>query len=463
MQHTSEPHDTDHEEYPDVRYAWYVVAILTLAYIVSFIDRQILSLLVGPIQRDLDIGDKQISLLMGATFAVFYTLFGIPLGRLADTRSRRMIISAGITFWSMMTAGCGLARSFWQLALFRVGVGVGEATLSPSAYSLIADYFRPQLRSTAMSVYSMGIFVGSGLAFIVGGIVVEFSATQESFVLPVVGVVRSWQLVFLVVGLPGLAAALLMFTIREPVRKGARRLIADSTPVTTATTGEVWAYLRDNRATFLFLNLGVAMVTLNAYGTNSWVPAMFIRRYGWTQGETGRVFGMIVGIAGTLGIVSGGRLADWLSARGQRDATVRLSGLAALAWLPFGVAYPLMPSATWAAVLVAPAIFFSSVPFGIAPAAIQRIMPNTMRAQATAVYLFVINLIGMGLGPTVVATLTEDVFQDKQAVNYSLAIVGGVSQTIAGVLLLSGLKRYRQSLDYFKDWNAGRDQTARPT
>jgi MFS family permease len=458
MPHDTEPHDTDPEQYPDVRYAWYVVAVLTLAYVVSFIDRQILGLLVGPIQRDLGIGEKQISLLMGATFAVFYTLFGVPLGRLADTRNRRTIIAAGIAFWSMMTAGCGLARSFWQLALLRVGVGVGEATLSPSAYSLIADYFRPQLRSTAMSVYSMGIFVGSGLAFILGGMVVKFSAAQESFVLPLVGAVRSWQLVFLVVGLPGLAAALLMFTIREPIRKGARRSIADTNPIAAATTGEVWAYLRDNRGTFLFLNLGVAMVTLNTYGTSSWAPSMFIRRYGWTPAETGMVFGLIVGIAGTLGIVSGGRLADWLSARGYRDATVRLSGLAALAWLPFGVAYPLMPSATWAAVLVAPAIFFSSVPFGIAPAAIQRMMPNTMRAQATAVYLFVINLIGMGLGPTVVATLTEDVFHDKQAVNYSLSIVGGISQTIAGILLLAGLKRYRQSLDYFQEWNAGQLQ-----
>jgi MFS family permease len=449
--------DTDDTEYPDVRYAWYVVAVLTLAYVVSFIDRQILGLLVGPIQRDLDIGEKQISLLMGATFAVFYTLFGIPLGRLADTRSRRLIIAAGIAFWSLMTAGCGLARHFWQLALLRVGVGVGEATLSPSAYSLIADYFRPQLRSTAMSVYSMGIFVGSGLAFILGGMVVKFSEAQESFALPLIGSVHSWQLVFLLVGLPGLAVSLLMFSIREPARQGLLRVTAESGARATATMGEVWAYLRDNRGTFLCLNLGVAMVTLNTYGTSSWAPSMFIRRYGWTPAETGLVFGIIVGVAGTLGIVSGGRLADWLSERGYSDATLRLAGLAALAWLPFGLAYPLMPDATWSAILVSPAIFFSSVPFGVAPAAVQRMMPNTMRAQATAVYLFVINLIGMGLGPTVVAALTEDVFRDKQAVHYSLAIVGGISQALAGLLLLASLKHYRRSLEYLKEWGSHED------
>jgi MFS family permease len=219
---------------------------------------------------------------------------------------------------------------------------------------------------------------------------------------------------------------------------------------------EVWAYLRDNRATFLCLNLGVAMATLNAYATSSWVPSMFIRRYGWTPQEIGLVFGLIVGIAGALGIVSGGRLADWLTERGHRDATLRIAGFASLAWLPFGVAYPLMPDATWAAVLVTPAVCFSSVPFGVAPAAIQHMMPNTMRAQATAVYLFVINLIGMGLGPTVVAALTEDVFHDKQSVHYSLAIVGGCSQTVAGILLLAGLKRYRRSLEYFREWNDAR-------
>ena len=198
------------------------MAVLTLAYIVSFIDRQILSLMVDPIRNDLGIGEKQMSLLMGATFAVFYTFFGIPLGRLADRRSRRGLISAGIALWSLMTAGCGLTKRFWQLALMRMGVGVGEASLSPAAYSLISDYFRPALRSTAMSVYSMGIYLGSGLALILGGFVIGYTAGQEHAVLPWVGTVRPWQQVFLLVGLPGLLVALLLLTIREPERKGMR-------------------------------------------------------------------------------------------------------------------------------------------------------------------------------------------------------------------------------------------------
>ena len=174
------------ETYPSESYAWYVVGVLTLAYIFSFIDRQILNMMVGPIMRDLKITLTQMSLLQGFSFAVFYTFFGIPLGRLADTKSRRMIIIGGITFWSLMTAGCGLAQRYWQLMLMRMGVGVGEASLSPSAYSLIADYFRPEKRATANGVYGMGIYLGTGIATILSGLVVEYTSGVERIVLPMV-------------------------------------------------------------------------------------------------------------------------------------------------------------------------------------------------------------------------------------------------------------------------------------
>lgn len=443
----SNEHET--EPYPAPRYAWYVVGVLTLAYIFSFIDRQILSLLVRPIQRDLEISDTQLSLLMGLSFAVFYTFFGIPLGRLADTRSRRMIITLGIAFWSLMTAGCGVAKRYWELALMRMGVGVGEAALSPSAYSLIADYFPPERRATAMSVYSMGIYIGAGLAYILGGLVVGFASEQSSYVVPLVGAVRSWQMVFFIVGLPGLLVALLLLTVREPLRRGAQRSAGGPT---SASLGETWSYIRDNRATFLCLNLGIALVTLNSYGSSAWVPTLFDRRYGWNQKDIGLVYGSIVAVAGTLGSVSGGWLADRWSRQGCRDATLRVACLATACWLPFGLGYPLAPSGRWLAVLLFPVVFFASMPFGVAPASIQRMMPNTMRAQATAVYLFAINLIGMGLGPTVVAVLTEHVFHDPTALHYSLLIVGAAAHSIAAVLLWIGLKNYRRSLEYFERW-----------
>jgi MFS family permease len=438
--------------YPPSGYAWYVVGVLTLAYIFSFIDRQILSLMVVPIQHDLGINDKQMGLLMGLSFAVFYTLFGIPLGRLADTRSRRLIISIGIALWSVMTAGCGLARTFWQLAVMRMGVGVGEASLSPSAYSLISDYFRPERRSTAMSVYSMGIYIGSGLAFILGGFIMQLVAGQESTILPWIGPVRSWQLVFFAVGLPGLLISLLLLTVREPIRKGVR-LKADGSEVTAPTSRAVWSYIRLNYTTFLYLTLGTSFITLYAYGANAWTPALLSRRYGWSARDTGLVFGIIIAVAGTLGIVSGGRLADVLRQKGFVDSNIRVALGSAIAGLPCVLLFPLAHTGSLAAALLVPVVFFMSVPFGVAPAAIQQMMPNNMRAQATALYLFVINLIGMGIGPTIVATLTEDVFGDKKAVHLSLLVVGVVSYAIAVVLLCAALKPYRRSLDHLKGFN----------
>ena len=439
--------------YPPLPYAWYVVGVLTLAYVFSFIDRQILSLLVGPIKKDLQISDTQMSLLMGFSFAVFYTLFGIPLGRLADSRSRRVLIAVGVAAWSLMTAGCGLARKYWQLALMRMGVGVGEASLSPAAYSLIADYFPPERRATAISVYSMGIYLGSGLAFIVGGLVAKFALGQDQFDLPIVGPTRAWQLIFFAVGLPGLLMALLACTIREPVRQGMLATARAPGAAPTVPVRDVWAYIRDNRSTFLCLNFGIACLTLSSYGAAGWVPSFFVRKHGWSPAQAGMIFGLIVAVAGTLGVMAGGWLADRLRLRGHADAELRVALLASVGWLPFGILYPLMPRGPWAAAMLAPSIFFGSAPFGVAPAAIQRMMPGAMRAQATALYLFVINLIGMGLGPTAVALVTDRVFHDEGAVDRSLLLVGLVADSAAIVLLWLGLKPYRRSLDYLGRWN----------
>src|ERR1700686_2042900 len=204
-------------DHPDsLRYAWDVVFVLMLCYALSFIDRQILSLLVAPMKRDLHISDTRVGLLQGFSFALFYTLAGLPLGRIADTRNRRNLITVGILAWSALTAACSAAKNFWALFFTRMGVGAGEATLSPAAFSLIADYFPPGRLGVALSLYSMGIYVGSGLAFIVGGEVVQHLARQPVLTLPLLGTIASWRAAFLVVGLPGLLVALLVRTIREP-------------------------------------------------------------------------------------------------------------------------------------------------------------------------------------------------------------------------------------------------------
>lgn len=425
---------------PSPRYAWYVVAVLTLIYVFSFIDRQILNFLVAPMRRDLGITDTGMSLLMGLTFAVFYTLFGIPLGRLADTRNRRGILAAGFLTWSLFTTLCGFARGFWHLALLRMGVGIGEASLSPSAYSMISDYFPPERRATAISVYSTGIFLGNGLAMVLGGMVLNFASAQEVWTLPLIGATRPWQLIFFAVGLPGLLCAALLLTVREPRR---REMRSHQPP----PLREVAAYMRTNSQTFLCHNFGIAFFSVTAYGFAAWMPTLFMRVHGWSPAETGLKLGLCTLILGPLGIVCGGRLADHLKSHGYRDANMRIMLIAAVAWLPIALACVLAPSPTIALLLFLPSQFLQAFPFGAAPAAITEIMPNEMRGQAAATYLFINTLIGLGFGPTAIALLTDYVYRADQLLPYSMATISTCSLTIAALLLFHGLASFRLSLD----------------
>ncbi|SFW17526.1 Predicted arabinose efflux permease, MFS family [Pseudomonas sp. NFACC19-2] len=433
--------------YPSSARAWATVAILMVAYVLSFVDRQILNLLVEPIRRDLVINDTQMSLLMGLSFALFYTVCGIPLGRVADTRSRRGLIAIGILFWSAATAACGMAKLYWQFLLCRIGVGVGEAALSPAAYSLIADSFPAERRATAISVYSMGVYLGSGLAFLVGGLVIQFASAQGDVTLPVLGEVRPWQLIFLILGAAGVLFTLLMLAIKEPVRRGAGAGVA-------VPLSEVGRYIRANRRTVLLHNFGFAGLAFAGYGSAAWIPTFYIRTYGWDAGQVGIVYGCIVAVFGCLGIVFGGRLADWMAKQGRSDANMRVGLYAALGALPMVVLFPLMETAFWASLLLAPAVFCLSMPFGVAPAAIQEIMPNSMRGQASAIYLFVITLIGLGVGPTAVALVTDFVFADDNALRYSLLIVTTLAVLMSIILLAKSLKPYRESVTRLEQWAA---------
>lgn len=418
-------------------YAWFVVAILMMAYVFSFVDRQILSLLVGPIRRDLGINDTQMSLLLGFSFALFYTLCGIPLGRMADSKSRRGLVAAGMVVWSVMTAACGLAKHYWHLFAARVGVGVGEAALSPAAYSMIADYFPRESRATAISVYSMGIYIGSGLAFLLGGLIVKFAGAQGMATLPVVGEVHPWQQVFFILGITGVLFSLAFVLVREPAREYEGHA--------QASLGEVLTYMRRNLRTVLCHNLGFAMVAFASYGGTSWIPSFFVRHFHWEIAQFGLYYGTIVMVFGSLGIVTGGRLADRMSRRGVLDAPLRVALYGVLGALPFGALYPMMPSGELAMLMIAPMVFGLSMPFGVGPAAIQDVMPSNMRGQASAVYLFVVNLLGLGLGPTAVAVVTDYVYHDDLMVGRSLIIVGSIALGLAIVALTCGMQAYRNT------------------
>ncbi|MBI5094483.1 MAG: MFS transporter [Candidatus Hydrogenedentes bacterium] len=423
-----------------------------LVYVLSFIDRQILSLLVKPMRAALHISDFEMSLLMGSSFALFYTFFGIPLGRVADLKSRRSLIAAGVTVWSLMTACCGVARNYAQLLFLRMGVGVGEAALSPSAYSLISDYFPKERLATAISVYGMGIYIGSGLAYLAGGLVIGMASAQTHYVLPIIGQLEPWQTVFFVIGIPGLMFALLVYTVREPRRGAMGGKDAGGKSNGAPSIREVAGYVWNNRGTFISHNLGFSLFALASYGCAGWIPAFFGRCHGWPPAQVGLWYGTIMMVFGSAGILCGGRLADALTRKGYEDAKMRTGFIAALAAIPLSMAYPLVSDGTVAMALLAPFVFALAMPFGVAPAAIQEMMPHSMRGQASAVYLFLVNLIGMGLGPSAVALFTDYVFHDDNAVGYSLLIVSVLSCAASALLLYKGMLPFARSMRYLRAW-----------
>ncbi len=428
-------------------YTSYVIAVLMLAYTFSFIDRQILSLLVEPMKKDLQINDTQMSLLQGLSFAIFYTIMGLPLGRMADSHSRRGLIAWGVGLWSCMTAFCGMVSNYWHLFLARMGVGVGEAALSPAAYSLIADTVDKRHLGTAISIYSMGIYLGAGLALIVGGLVIQWANGVGNIVLPLIGEVFAWQLVFLCVGLPGLLLVPLMFTIKEPPRKRMASQLQLAQQPQQAPLSAVVQYFKNHRKTILCHNLGIAFASLAGYGTLAWAPTFLIRNHDLTGGQTGLYFGIIVLIFGGGGVISGGWMADRWGRKGCQDAKMRVACIGALCGAVPALLYPLMGSLSLVLVLLCMATFFNNFMLGVGPAAIQEVVPSNMRGQFSALYLFIVNLIGLGLGPTAVALCTDYLFADSSRINYSLALVPTTALLCSATLSYLCLRHFRDSVN----------------
>ncbi len=442
--------------YPNPIYAWYVVAVLVVAYTFSFIDRQILSLLVGPMKRDLNISDFEMSLLQGFAFAIFYAVLGLPIGRMVDSKNRVTIITIGIFVWSAMTALCGTARSYWELFLYRMGVGVGEAALSPAAYSMLADYFKPERMGFALGVYGMGVYIGAGLALVIGAQVIAIVSTTDTTVLPIIGEIYPWQVVFLAVGLPGILVALWMWTIKEPERRGHMRTRTNDNGEeehAPLPLGEVVAFMWTNKATLASHHLCYAFAAMTAYGIAAWIPTFLVRTHNWGYVDAGTNYGIIVMVFGTAGVVAGGWVGDKVTNAGYANGRLLVMGLASLATVPFALSYPLVDNVSLALVLIAGATFLST--FSLAPgaAAIPELMPNQMRGFASAFMIFVITLIGLGLGPSVIAATTDFIYQDEMMVRYSLAYPATIMLVLGGLIGLAGLKPYLASRERVAAWS----------
>jgi MFS family permease len=428
------------------RYEWYVVGVLTLANISGWIDRQILNLLAPAIRRDLGLSLTEMGYLIGLPFAIFFTVMGIPIARMADSGNRRNIIAAGIAMWSVMTALCGVAGSYSRLLLARIGVGVGEASLQAPGTSLIADYFPRERLGTAMGVYSMAIFIGSGFAYLVGGWVIGLVSTEQTWSWPLIGSIRPWQTVFLAVGLPGLLIALLMLTVREPERQQRDR--------TVVPLKALFDYVRANLRTCLCLTFGYALSGTVNLGIAAWLATFLTNRHGWPASRAGIVMGLLTMTVGTIGVVTGGRVADAFARRGKADGALRVGVIGALGMLVSATAYPFAPSASVAVAWLVLVNFFAAFPWGAASAAVAQVVPASMRAQGMAMYFFVQTLVASALGPISVAAVTDYVFHDDAAIRYSLAIVNVVGMTGAIALFVIAMPAYRHTLAQRDRWSA---------
>jgi predicted MFS family arabinose efflux permease len=386
-------------------YARYVLGLLFVAYVFNFIDRQILAILLEPIKRELGASDTAMGLLTGFAFALFYTFAGIPIARLADRSVRRSIIAAGLAVWSVMTAASGMVRSFAELALARIGVGVGEAAFVPPAHSLISDYFPPERRATAMAVFSMGVHVGIAFGFLLGGWIAEFFG---------------WRRALFAVGLPGLLLAVLVrLTVREPPR---RTVSALGVPAESART-VVLALWR--RRSFRHLSLAAALHSFGGYAFAVWGSPYFVRVHGMSSGELGTWLGSILGLGGALGSVGGGLIADrWGAADARRK--LYLPAIASVLQVPWVLLVLVIPNPRSAMLALIPSAILSAMWFGPVFALTQSLVRPEARATAAAVLVFVINLIGLGLGPPAIGALSDALTPSygPRAIGQALLVIG---------------------------------------
>ncbi len=416
--------------------------LLTLASTLSFIDRQILNVMIGPIKRDLGgLTDTEISLIIGLAFSAIYALSTLPLARIADRYNRRNLIAAGIFSWSLMTALAGLASTYWNLFLARMGVGVGEATLGPASTSLIADRFEVDRLPLVFGIVGAAPFIGTGLANIVGGPLIDWLEAQPNFIVPVLGELFSWQVVLISVGLPGVLLAALMFTIAEPLRLG-----VSAGQERGYSLREVWSFVHSRGRYLTFHFLGYLCLSIQGFAFMTWVVEFFVRKHDWSKTEIGLTYGLIALVVGVLGSVWAGYFAGRMLGRGGKDAPMRVAMWCTLGLGPVAITLPLLDSGIVAAVLLVPVTFFMAMPSGLSNAALQAIAPNRMRGQLIAFYLICVSFLSYLFAPLIIGVMNDYVFGREDAIDLSLASLAIVNYTVAAICLALSLRPLREAL-----------------
>jgi MFS family permease len=424
--------------YSSGRYGWYVVVILYLCYTFSFVDRSIITYLVEPIEAHLQINDTLFGLLSGGGFVLFYAFLGIPVGRLADARSRRNLLLGGVALWSTMTVLCGVADSYGELFLARMGVGIGEACLVPCAYSLITDYFPRERRSLPLSIFSGGIMLGAGVANVCGGMVAQYALSGGPREIFLFGLVQPWQLSFILVGLPGIFFIATIATIREPARHE-RKGKPDS--------AAMFRYLGRHWATFSSLILGTTFGALTNMAMLGWTVVWFERRFAWNKALIGSWLGITIFVFGTIGLTLSGSLANRFIRAGKKLVYLKLMMAAeALVIIPLILAH-VYDNPYWVLGCIGGTIFFTGIPSGLGPAALQELSPNEMRGQITAFAFLILAFVATLVGGTLVGVLTDYVFRDPKAVRSSAVIVGICASILGIISLRLGLRAYERTAE----------------
>lgn len=411
----NEPGVASVKPYPPAGVAWFLVAMLTLAYVFSFVDRYILGLLIEPIKADLGLTDEQIGLILGPAFGLIYAFSGLFIGWFVDNWRRTWIVGIGMTIWSLATSVSGLASSFWQLFFARMTIGAGESVLSPSAFSMIADSFPEEQRGKPIAFYTAALTLGAGIASLIGGGVLLWAKTTNGLTLPYFGLLAPWQLVFMTVGLPGLLLAAFFFFVREPAR---RPNIGGDASLQGASIFEAWGYIAKNGATyFTFVSL-VMVMTIIAY-SQGYLPSTFERTWGWEREQYAFVNGVALLVIGPANVMLMGYISDRWMQSGVRDAPFRLLVIGFLIMIPSGAFAMLMPTG----VLAFAVLCINTVGIGMVSAvgvtALLLITPAQIRGQMLALYYMTISLSGLFLGPTTVGSLSTRVFGEE---NLNLAV-----------------------------------------
>lgn len=416
--------------------AWLLLGLLMLASIVSFVDRQVVAIVVEPMKADLAISDSQIGWLYGV-FAVFYALAAWPIAFMADRYSRKHIIAAGIFVWSLMTIACGLSRQFWHVLWARVGVGVGEASLSPATVSMVGDLFPREQIPLALSIFQTAAVMGSGIAFLIGGLVLEMVQTSAAVELPWLGQLQPWQLTFIYVGLPGVLLSVVFLLIREPQRRVA--------PPKSTSMAPLKSFYQQNRKAIVLHHLGFLSFALAGYAFVFWSVSYFVRVHGVPAAEAAQTFGWIFLLTGPLGPVLAALFARWLNARGRRDGNIVAGMLLGVLGVPVVVLIQFMPHEDWAYLLYIPAMILVNAPFGLANGSLPVIAPAAIHAQVAAIYLFVVS-IGNLLGPPIAGFFNEVVFPQADGVRFSIISVVMLFGLLGGVLLQFARAPYAAAL-----------------